>query len=61
MATPATCLRIGTPASMSARVLAHTEAIEDEPLDSNVSLIRRMVYGKSSSAGRTGTNARSAR
>ena len=37
IATPPTCLGSGTPASMSASVLAHTEPIDDEPLLSKVS------------------------
>ncbi len=43
IATPATCFLIGTPASMSASVEPQTEAIDDEPLDSSVSLIKRSV------------------
>ena len=37
MATPATCDLIGTPASISARQPPHTEAIDEEPLDSVIS------------------------
>ena len=40
---PATGREIGTPASMSASVEAHTLAMELEPLDSRVSETRRMV------------------
>ena len=43
IATPATCFLIGTPASISASVLPQTDAIDDEPLDSSTSLIRRSV------------------
>jgi hypothetical protein len=34
---------MGTPASMSARQPPQTEAIDEEPLDSVMSLTRRMV------------------
>ena len=61
IATPATCSRIGTPASISASVEPQTDAIDDEPFDSSTSLIRRSVYGNSSFGGSTGTSARSAR
>ena len=61
IATPATWSRIGTPASISASVEPQTDAIDDDPLDSSTSLIKRSVYGNSSLAGRTGTSARSAR
>ena len=57
---PATGLRIGTPASISASEEPHTDAIEDEPLDSRMSDTTRIVYGKSSVLGTTGTSARSA-
>ncbi len=40
---PAQVLVMGTPASMSARQPPQTEAIDDEPLDSVMSLTRRMV------------------
>ncbi len=40
---PATGALIGTPASISARVLAQTLAIEVEPLDDSTSDTRRMV------------------
>jgi len=40
---PATVALIGTPASIRAMHPPHTEAIEDEPLDSVISLIRRIV------------------
>ncbi len=51
---------IGTPASSSASVEPQTDAIDDDPFDSSTSLITRSVYGNSSSAGSTGTSARSA-
>ncbi len=51
---------IGTPASISASEEPHTEAIEDEPLDSRMSDTTRIVYGNSSVLGTTGTSARSA-
>ena len=34
---PATCALTGTPASMSARLPPHTEAMEEEPFDSVIS------------------------
>jgi hypothetical protein len=37
IAIPATAVLIGTPASISERDEAQVEAIEDEPLDPNVS------------------------
>ena len=43
MATPATGLLIGTPASISARVPPQTVAIEDEPFDSRMSETMRIV------------------
>ena len=60
MAMPATGVLIGTPASISERLEPHTEAIDDEPLDSRMSETTRIVYGKSSVVGTTGTSARSA-
>ena len=57
---PATGRVMGTPASMSDSELPHTDAIEDEPLDSKMSETTRTVYGKSSIEGITGTSARSA-
>ena len=50
-----------TPPSMRASVPAHTVAMDDEPLDSRISLTKRMVYGHSSVGGNTGFSARSAR
>ena len=55
IATPATWSVIGTPASISASVEPQTDAIDDEPFDSSTSLIRRIVYGKSSFGGSTGS------
>ena len=43
MATPATGLLMGTPASMRARVPPQIEAIEDEPFDSRMSETMRIV------------------
>ena len=43
MAIPATCALSGTPASISASVEPHTEAIELEPFDSVISETTRMV------------------
>ena len=42
MLTPPTGRVIGTPASISARQPPQTEAIEEEPLDSMISLVMRM-------------------
>ena len=52
---------IGTPPSIRARVPAHTVAMDDEPLDSRISLTKRMVYGQSSTGGSIGFRARSAK
>ena len=60
MAIPATAAVSGTPASNSASVEAHTLAIEVDPLDDNTSDTARIVYGKVSSPGSTGSNARCA-
>src|SRR5919204_3447813 len=60
IAMPATGLRIGTPASISDSDEPHTEAIDDDPLDSRMSDTTRIVYGNSSVLGTTGTSARSA-
>ena len=57
---PATGCLIGTPASISDSDEPQTEAIDDEPLDSRMSDTTRIVYGKSSVVGTTGTSARSA-
>ena len=58
---PATGRVMWTPASIRASELPHTDAIEDEPLDSRMSDTTRIVYGNSSGSGTTGTSARSAR
>ena len=58
---PATILLIGTPAAISDIQEAHVEAIDVEPLDSNVSDTVLIAYGNSSSDGSTGTRALSAR
>ena len=60
IAIPATGRVSLTPASSKASVEPQTEAIDDEPLLSSVSLTSRSVYGKSSSDGIIGSNARSA-
>ena len=60
MATPPTDALSGTPASSSARVLPHVEAIELEPFELSVSDTTRMTYGKSFSSGSTAISARSA-
>ena len=57
---PATIFLIGTPAAINDIQDAHVEAIDVEPLDSNVSDTVLIAYGNSSSDGRTGTNAFSA-
>ena len=46
IATPATGALIGTPASISDRLVPHTLAMELEPLDSRISETTRMTYGK---------------
>src|ERR671929_431888 len=60
IAMPATGFVIGTPASMSESEEPHTDAIDDEPLDSRMSDTTRIVYGNSSIDGIIGTSARSA-
>src|SRR5918911_3138744 len=60
MAIPATGRLSGTPASISDSDEPHTEAIDDEPLDSRMSETTRIVYGNSSIDGTIGTSARSA-
>src|ERR687883_978576 len=60
IAIPATGRAIGTPASISERLDPHTDAIDDDPFDSRMSDTTRIVYGKSSCDGTTGTSARSA-
>ncbi len=61
IATPATGLLIGTPASISASVAPQTVAIEEEPFDSRMSDTMRIVYGKLSSGGSISRSDRSAR
>ena len=61
MAIPLTGREIGTPASIRARQLAQVAAMEVEPFWDMISVTERMAYGKSSSVGRTGRRARSAR
>ena len=58
---PATGALIGTPACIRDKVDPHTDAMEEEPLDSKTSDTRRKAYGNSSSDGMTGTKARSAK
>jgi hypothetical protein len=58
MAIPPTGALIGTPASISARVDAQTEPMDEEPFDSSVSETIRIVYGKSSAPGMIGSSAR---
>ncbi len=61
MATPATGRFKGTPASIRARQELQVAAIEVEPFWDMISVTLRIAYGKSSSLGRTGIKARSAR
>ena len=61
MAMPATERVIGTPALSMLSVPPHTDAMEDDPLLSNVSETTRTVYGNSSLLGMTRSSARSAR
>jgi len=51
---------MGTHACIRLIVEPQTEAIELEPLQVIISLTTLIVYGKSSSLGKTGTNALSA-
>ena len=60
MAMPATGSMIGTPASISDSVDAHTDAIDVEPLELRTSETRRKAYGNSSASGTTGRTAFSA-
>ena len=57
---PATCFFSGTPAAIRAMQDAQVEAMDVEPLDSNVSETERIEYGNSSMEGRTGRSALSA-
>ena len=52
---------IGTPASISARLVPHTLAIELEPFDSRISETTRMTYGKVVMSGITAVMPRRAR
>ena len=61
IAIPDTGFLIFTPASISARVPAHTVAIDDEPLDSRISDTTRTAYGFSSPTGTIGLRALNAR
>ena len=57
---PATGALIGTPAAIRDMQDAQVEAMEVEPLDSNVSETLRIAYGNSSIEGSTGISAFSA-
>ena len=57
---PATGRSSGVPASISARLVPQTVAMEELPLLSVISLTTRSVYGNLSLAGRTGWIARQA-
>ena len=61
IAIPDTGALIGTPASISDKLDAQTDAIEVEPFDDRTSLTKRIAYANSSWLGTTGNNARSAR
>jgi len=61
MATPATGALSGTPASISARLVPHTEAIELEPFDSRISETTRITYGNVVMSGITALTPRRAR
>src|SRR5215467_8166241 len=61
IATPATEVFIGTPASINARLPPQTDAIELDPLDSVMSATILIVYGHLSSGGRIGSSALRAR
>ena len=61
IATPATGALIGTPASISARVVPQTLAMELEPLDSRISDTTRITYGKVPMSGITASTPRRAR
>ena len=50
---PATCAFVGTPASISARLAPHTDAIDELPFDSVISDTTRIEYANSSPVGRT--------
>ena len=61
MATPATGALMGTPASISAKLVPQTEAIELDPFDSVISETTRMAYGNSSTVGNIAATPRRAR
>src|SRR5271155_6235832 len=58
IAIPATCALVGTPASINARLAPHTDAIDEERLDSVISETTRIEYANSSALGSTAINAR---
>ena len=58
---PATIFLIGTPAAINDIHDAHVDAIDVEPFDSNVSETVLIAYGNSSTEGRTGISALSAK
>ena len=58
---PATGAFSGTPASIMASEEPHTEAIDEEPLDSVISETTRTTYGNSSMLGLTACTPRLAR
>jgi hypothetical protein len=60
MEIPATGFEIGTPAAIKPNVVPQIVAWLEEPLDSVISEITRIVYGKSSGSGSTGLILRSA-
>ena len=60
IAIPETGALIGTPASISAKVDAHVDAIEVEPLELVTSETSLIAYGKSEIPGSTGSSAFSA-
>ena len=51
----------GIPAASIHRVPPHTDAMDEEPLDSRISDTTRMVYGNSSRSGTIGSSERRAR
>ncbi len=61
IAIPETGRMIGTPASIKDKVEPHVEAMEEDPLEANTSETSKLVYGKTSLAGKTGTKAFSAK
>mmetsp|Transcript_19021 Transcript_19021/g.39143 ORF Transcript_19021/g.39143 Transcript_19021/m.39143 type:complete len:210 (-) Transcript_19021:888-1517(-) len=61
IAIPATGFLIGTPESINARHPPHTLAIDEDPWDSVIRDSTRIEYGKSSSDGKVGISARSAK